>query len=85
MTRLVHPPLEQDGSLLGSAEAAEPTGMTDLSGCPDGTRVIVRRERPHPGAPLFLDLLPPQGAVRRRARGRAVLRLPGIDWLCRSR
>jgi hypothetical protein len=28
--------------------------MIDLTGYPDGTRVIVRRERPHPGARLSL-------------------------------
>ncbi len=52
--RTWHPALEQDGSLRGSAEVAELTGMIDLAGYPDGTRVIVRRERPHPGAQLSL-------------------------------
>lgn len=28
--------------------------MIDLAGYPDGTQVIVRRERPHPGAQLRL-------------------------------
>ncbi len=49
-----HPALEQDGTLRESAEVAELTGMIDLAGYPDGTRVIVRRERPHPGAQLSL-------------------------------
>lgn len=49
-----HPASEQDGSLRGSAEVAELTGMLDLAGYPDGTRIIVRRERPHPGAQLSL-------------------------------
>ncbi|MGW0828260.1 IS1380 family transposase [Streptomyces sp. NPDC002845] len=52
--RIWHPALEQDGSLRGSAEVAELTGMIDLAGHPDGTRTIVRRERPHPGAQLSL-------------------------------
>lgn len=39
------------------AWVAELTGMLDLSGWPEGMRVIVRRERPHPGAQLrFTDL-----------------------------
>jgi hypothetical protein len=36
---------------------AELTGLADLDGWPEGMRVIVRRERPHPGAQLrFTDL-----------------------------
>lgn len=39
------------------AEVAEITGLVDLSGWPEGTRMIVRREDPHPGAQLtFTDL-----------------------------
>jgi hypothetical protein len=35
---------------------AEATGMLDLSGWPAGMRVVVRKERPHPGAQLrFTD------------------------------
>jgi hypothetical protein len=49
-----HPALEQDGTLREGAEVAELTGMVDLTGYPDGTRLIVRRERPHPGAQLSL-------------------------------
>ncbi|WSN64882.1 IS1380 family transposase [Streptomyces sp. NBC_01361] len=49
-----HPALNQDGALRESAEVAELTGMTDLAGYPAGTRIIVRRERPHPGAQLSL-------------------------------
>ncbi|MGI5508919.1 IS1380 family transposase [Streptomyces sp. CA-106131] len=49
-----HPALEQDGTLREGAEVAELTGMVDLAGYPDGTRILVRRERPHPGAQLSL-------------------------------
>lgn len=49
-----HPALEQDGTPREGADVAELTGMIDLVGYPDGTRVIVRRERPHPGAQLSL-------------------------------
>ncbi|MGW6404484.1 IS1380 family transposase [Streptomyces sp. NPDC055134] len=52
--RLWHPALDQDGSLRESAEVAELTGMLNLTGYPAGTRIIVRRERPHPGAQLSL-------------------------------
>ncbi|MEU3282970.1 IS1380 family transposase [Streptomyces antibioticus] len=52
--RLWHPALDQDGSLRAGAEVAELTGMVDLDGYPAGTRIIVRRERPHPGAQLSL-------------------------------
>jgi hypothetical protein len=52
--RLWHPALDQDGTLRDGAEVAELTGMVDLTGYPVGTRIIVRRERPHPGAQLSL-------------------------------
>ncbi|GAA1929424.1 hypothetical protein GCM10009716_41370 [Streptomyces sodiiphilus] len=50
-----HPALEQNGALRAGAEVAELTGPADLTGYPDGTRIIVRRERPHPGAQLSLS------------------------------
>jgi hypothetical protein len=34
------------------ATVAEATGLVDLSAWPVGTRLILRRERPHPGAQL---------------------------------
>lgn len=49
-----HPALEQDGSLRAGAEVAELTGLVDLADHPDGTRAIVRRERPRSGAQLSL-------------------------------
>ncbi|OIJ87351.1 IS1380 family transposase [Streptomyces colonosanans] len=51
---LWHPALDQDGTLRDGAETAELTGMVDLASYPAGTRIIVRRERPHPGAQLSL-------------------------------
>jgi hypothetical protein len=46
-----------DGQVRDGAWIADITGMLDLSGWPAGMRVIVRRERPHPGAQLrFTDL-----------------------------
>jgi len=39
------------------AEVAEVTALVDLSGWPPGTRMIARREEPHPGAQLtFTDV-----------------------------
>ncbi|MGC5365757.1 IS1380 family transposase [Streptomyces sp. DT24] len=49
-----HPALDQNGTLRDGAEVAELTGIVDLAGYPAGTRIIVRRERPHPGAQLSL-------------------------------
>jgi len=46
----------QDGSQRPNGQVAEITERLDLSGWPQGARVIVRRERPHPGAQLsFTD------------------------------
>jgi hypothetical protein len=50
------PALDQDGSQRTNGEVAEITDMVDLAGWPEGSRLIVRRERPHPGAQLsFTD------------------------------
>jgi hypothetical protein len=46
------PALRQDGQARDGAHVAELTDRLDLSIWPLGTRVIVRRERPHPGAQL---------------------------------
>jgi hypothetical protein len=48
------PAMEADGEERDGAELAELTRMLDLSPWPEGPRVIVRRERPHPGAALTL-------------------------------
>ena len=48
--------LDQDGSERENGEVCEITDMVDLSAWPEGSRLIVRRERPHPGAQLsFTD------------------------------
>ena len=48
--------LDQDGSVRDNGEVAEITGRIDLSSWPERSRLIVRRERPHPGAQLsFTD------------------------------
>ena len=50
------PALDQDGSERENGDVCEITDRLDLSSWPDGCRVIVRRERPHPGAQLsFTD------------------------------
>jgi hypothetical protein len=49
--------LNGDGSLRDGAELVELTDLVDsvlLAGFPAGTRLICRRERPHPGAQLSL-------------------------------
>jgi hypothetical protein len=48
------PAIDGDRELRDGAEIAEITHLLDLSAYPDGTRMIVRRERPHPGAQLSL-------------------------------
>ena len=48
------PAIEPDGGIRDGAEVAEITGLVDLSAWPAGARVVVRRERPHPGAQLSL-------------------------------
>jgi Transposase DDE domain group 1 len=48
--------LDQDGSERDNGEVCEITDMVDLSAWPERCRLIVRRERPHPGAQLsFTD------------------------------
>jgi Transposase DDE domain group 1 len=48
------PALDTEGDLRDGAEICEITGLLDTSGFPAGTRLIARRERPHPGAQLSL-------------------------------
>ena len=50
------PALDQNGSVRENGEVVELTDRLDLSTWPEGSRLIVRRERPHPGAQLsFTD------------------------------
>jgi hypothetical protein len=51
------PAYDADGQARPGAWVAELTGMLNLDGWPAGMRLIVRKERPHPGAQLrFTDL-----------------------------
>jgi hypothetical protein len=51
------PAVNQDGGSRDGAWVTELTSQLDLSPWPSGTRLICRRERPHPGAQLsFTDL-----------------------------
>ncbi|GAB3474303.1 IS1380 family transposase [Amycolatopsis cihanbeyliensis] len=50
------PAYDADGQVRDGAWVAELTGLLDLTDWPPGMRVIVRKERPHPGAQLrFTD------------------------------
>ncbi len=48
------PAYDADGEVRDGAWVADVTAVLDLSAWPAGMRVIVRRERPHPGAQLRL-------------------------------
>jgi hypothetical protein len=51
------PAYDAGGQVRPGAWIAEITGMLDLANWPEGMRVIVRKERPHPGAQLrFTDI-----------------------------
>jgi hypothetical protein len=76
--------IDQDGSERPNGEVAEITEHLDLTGWPAGARVVVRRERAHPGAQLtftdydghrFQAVLTDQpghiAAIERDHRGRA--------------
>jgi hypothetical protein len=50
------PALDQDGTERPNGQVAELTDLVDLSSWPQGSRLICRRERAHPGAQLsFTD------------------------------
>ena len=46
------PAYDGDGQVRKGAWVADITGLLELDGWPAGMRVIVRKERPHPGAQL---------------------------------
>ncbi len=48
------PAIEPSGDIREGAEVVEITRLVDLAAWPAGSRLIVRRERPHPGAQLSL-------------------------------
>ena len=51
-----YPAIDTDGDIRDGAWVAEATTLVDLSSWPAGTRLILRKERPHPGAQLrFTD------------------------------
>jgi hypothetical protein len=51
-----YPAIESEGGLREGAWVAEATSLVDMSRWPAGTRLILRKERPHPGAQLnFTD------------------------------
>jgi hypothetical protein len=55
--RIWEPAYDADSQARPGAWVAELTGLLDLAGWPEGMRVIVRKERPHPGAQLrFTDI-----------------------------
>jgi hypothetical protein len=55
--RVWEPAYDAGGQVRPGAWVAEITGLLDLASWPEGMRVIVRKERPHPGAQLrFTDI-----------------------------
>ena len=72
------PARNADGDPREGADVAEITDLLDLTGWPEGMRVIMRREKPHPGARLRFDDV---GGYRLTAfatnTGRG--RLPGLE------
>ncbi|SKF61671.1 putative transposase [Mycobacteroides abscessus subsp. abscessus] len=56
-------PLKADGEVRDGGEVCEVTGLLDLPSWPTGMRVILRRERPHPGAPAVAVRSPRRVAV----------------------
>jgi hypothetical protein len=52
-----HPAVESDGQIRDGAWVADITGLLDLASWPEGSQLVLRKERPHPGAQLrFTDI-----------------------------
>jgi hypothetical protein len=52
-----YPAIDADGQIRDGAWVAEATTLVNLSTWPAGTRLVLRKERPHPGAQLrFSDI-----------------------------
>ena len=49
------PAIQTDDQLRDGAWVAEATDLVDLSSWPAGSRLILRKERPHPGTPAHLQ------------------------------
>jgi Transposase DDE domain group 1 len=84
--------LDQDGSARTNGEVCEITDHVDLSAWGEGSRLIVRRERPHPGAQLsftdhdgyrFQAILTDQleGVLRQAAATHEELKIPFLAHL----
>lgn len=51
-----YPAIDTDGGIRDGAWVAEATDLVNLASWPTGTRLVLRKERPHPGAQLrFTD------------------------------
>ena len=62
--RVWEPAHDAGGQVRPGAWVAELTGLLDLAGWPGGMRVIVRKERPHPGAQLRFTDIDGTGSLR---------------------
>ena len=52
-----YPAIDASGEIRDGAWVAEATGLVNLATWPTGTRLVLRKERPHPGAQLrFTDI-----------------------------
>lgn len=72
------PALDADGGVREGGDVAELTALLDLTKWPAGIRVIVRRERPHPGAQL--SLFEERDGWRYQAFVSGILAMTGGAW-----